>query len=187
MNEWLKPFRKDVKDWQCCDVSKKILLLQFLSCSSQEIKIWEIKILAMALFFLTYTVFFLSPSAACHVGFFCLSSLSWFILFCLSLFVPLEYCPPQNFTSGLVLRFALYICCRQTNRFVGYIKAFCLCSRRGFGATLLFILYAELLFAGEIGSTYASIRQSHCKGCEQIKCICSQAFSPHHLQNSNSS
>lgn len=45
--------------------------------------------------------------------------------------------------------------------FVGYVKAFYLRSRQEFGATLLFILYAELLFASEIGSTYASIRQSY--------------------------
>lgn len=158
------------------NLTTSISLLQFVG----------IKILAMPLFF-TYVVSFLSPLPLVMLRFFYLSSVSWFILFCLSLFVPLEYCLPQNFTSGLELWFALYICCRQMNRFVGYVKAFCLCSRQEFGATLLFILYAELLFGGEISSTYVSIRQSHCKGCEQIKCICSQAFSPFHLQISNSS
>lgn len=164
----------------CCDVSKKILLLQFPSCSSWGLRFWQCPCSS-----LMWSPFSLLYPLLCWV--FSTYLVSWFILFCLSLFVPLEYCLPQNFTSGLELWFALYICCRQMNRFVGYVKAFCLCSRQEFGATLLFILYAELLFGGEISSTYVSIRQSHCKGCEQIKCICSQAFSPFHLQISNSS
>lgn len=67
--------------------------------------------------------------------------------FFVSLFIPLEYCPPQNFTSDLILHLHCTFAADKLTGFVRYVKALYLCSRQEFGAILLFILYAELLFA----------------------------------------